>query len=698
MYLKKEVEIGGRTLTVETGKMAKQANGSVVVTYGETVVLVTATAAKQGKADVDFFPLTVEYQERFYAVGRIPGSYFRREIGRPTDKEVLTCRIIDRPLRPLFADGYKNETQIIAVVLSADKQNDPDVLAMVGASAALTISNIPFLGPIAGVRVGYIDGEYVINPTRDQQEESRMELVIAGTRNAVVMVEGAADNLSEEEVLSGIYFGHESLQPLLDLQEEMRGEVGREKMTVIAPEIDDDLKKKIAEIAGSDMEKVITTVDKMERGDALSNLKESVVAELEKDEDFDQQKEAKELLYDLNKSMMRDMIIKDGKRLDGRSFDDIRAITSEIATLPRAHGSALFTRGETQALVTATLGSGDDEQRVETLEGMVNKRFMLHYNFPPFCVGEVRFMRGPSRRDIGHGNLATRAIEAVLPDAEDFPYTLRVVSDVLESNGSSSMATVCGGCLALMDAGVPLKSPVSGVAMGLVKEGDTLAVLSDILGDEDHLGDMDFKVCGTAEGITALQMDIKIEGISKEIMTKALDQAKSGRLHILEKMSEGLNAPREELPEHAPKIISMDINPEKIRDLIGPGGKMIRGLTADYGVKIDVEDSGKVMIFAPDGIVGKEVYDRISEITAEVEIGKIYKGVVQKIVDFGAFVEVLPGTDGLVHISELEDRRVEKVSDILKEGEEVMVKVLNVDQRGKIRLSRKAAMAEMEEA
>ena len=698
MYLKKEVEIGGRTLTVETGKMAKQANGSVVVTYGETVVLVTATAAKQGKADVDFFPLTVEYQERFYAVGRVPGSYFRREIGRPTDKEVLTCRIIDRPLRPLFADGYKNETQIIAVVLSADKQNDPDVLAMVGASAALTISNIPFLGPIAGVRVGYIDGEYVINPTRDQQEESRMELVIAGTRNAVVMVEGAADNLSEEEVLSGIYFGHESLQPLLDLQEEMRGEVGREKMTVIAPEIDDDLKKKIAEIAGSEMEKVITTVDKMERGDALSDLKESVVAELEKDEDFDQQKEAKELLYDLNKTMMRDMIIKDGKRLDGRSFDDIRAITSEIATLPRAHGSALFTRGETQALVTATLGSGDDEQRVETLEGMVNKRFMLHYNFPPFCVGEVRFMRGPSRRDIGHGNLATRAIEAVLPDAEDFPYTLRVVSDVLESNGSSSMATVCGGCLALMDAGVPLKSPVSGVAMGLVKEGDTLAVLSDILGDEDHLGDMDFKVCGTAEGITALQMDIKIEGISKEIMTKALDQAKSGRLHILEKMSEGLNAPREELPEHAPKIISMDINPEKIRDLIGPGGKMIRGLTADYGVKIDVEDSGKVMIFAPDGIVGKEVYDRISEITAEVEIGKIYKGVVQKIVDFGAFVEVLPGTDGLVHISELEDRRVEKVSDILKEGEEVMVKVLNVDQRGKIRLSRKAAMAEMEEA
>ncbi len=698
MYLKKEVEIGGRTLTVETGKMAKQANGSVVVTYGETVVLVTATAAKQGRPDLDFFPLTVEYQERFYAVGRVPGSYFRREIGRPTDKEVLTCRIIDRPLRPLFADGYKNETQIIGVVLSADKQNDPDILAMLGASAALTVSNIPFLGPIAGVRVGYIDGEYVINPTKDQLEESRMELVVAGTRNAVVMVEGAADNLTEEEVLSGIYFGHESLQPLLDLQEEMRGEVGREKMAVTAPEIDEDLKKKIAEIATSSMEKVITTADKMERSDAFSSLKEEVLAELEKDEDFDKQKAAKELIYDLNKTMMRDMIVKDGKRLDGRSFDDIRAITSEIATLPRVHGSALFTRGETQAMVTATLGSGDDEQRVETLEGMINKRFMLHYNFPPFCVGEVRFMRGPSRRDIGHGNLATRAIEAVLPDAEEFPYTLRVVSDVLESNGSSSMATVCGGCLALMDAGVPLKSPVSGVAMGLVKDGDTLAVLSDILGDEDHLGDMDFKVCGTAEGITALQMDIKIEGISKEIMTKALDQAKAGRLHILEKMAEGLDAPREELPEHAPKILTMQINPEKIRDLIGPGGKMIRGLTAEYGVKIDVEDSGKVMIFAPDGIVGKEVHDRVSEVCAEVEIGKIYKGTVQKIVDFGAFVEVLPGTDGLVHISELENKRVEKVSDILKEGEEVMVKVLNVDQRGKIRLSRKAAMAEMEEA
>jgi polyribonucleotide nucleotidyltransferase len=443
------------------------------------------------------------------------------------------------------------------------------------------------------------------------------------------------------------------------------------------------------------MQKVVTTADKMARGDLYQELEKEVLAELEKEEGFAGQRDAKELLHDLNKTMMRDMIIKDGKRIDGRSFADIRPIASEIAILPRAHGSALFTRGETQALVTATLGSGEDEQRVETLEGMENLPFMLHYNFPPFCVGEVRFMRGPSRRDIGHGALATRAIQAILPEAGTFPYTIRIVSDVMESNGSSSMATVCGGCLSLMDAGVPIKQPVSGVAMGLIKDGDTIAVLSDILGDEDHLGDMDFKVCGTADGITALQMDIKIEGISREIMTSALAQAKAGRLHILEKMAEAIKEPRAVLPEHAPKIFTMQINPDKIRDLIGPGGKMIKSITAEYAVKIDVEDSGKVMIFAPDGIVGQKVYDRVHEITAEVEIGKIYKGTVQKIVDFGAFVEILPGTDGLVHISELEDKRVEKVTDVLQEGDEVMVKVLNVDQRGKIRLSRKAAMAEL---
>jgi polyribonucleotide nucleotidyltransferase len=695
MYKKVEVEIGGRILSIETGKMAKQANGAVVVAYGDSVVLVTATAAKEAKADIDFFPLTVEYQERFYAVGRIPGSYFRREIGRPTEKETLTCRFIDRPLRPLFAAGYTNETQIIAMVLSADKQNDPDIMAMVGASAALTVSDIPFLGPIAGVRVGYIDGEYVLNPSKEQLTNSRMDLIVAGSRNAVVMVEGGADNLSEEEVLSGIYFGHQGLQPLLDIQEALRQEVGREQIKVDVPVLDEAMQKRIAEIATAGMQQVITTADKMKREDLYQELAKEVLAELEKSEDFASHRAAKELLHGLQKVMMRDMIVKEGKRIDGRGFADIRPISSEIAILPRAHGSALFTRGETQALVSTTLGSGEDEQRVETLGGMENLPFMLHYNFPPFCVGEVRFMRGPSRRDIGHGALATRAIQAVLPDVGNFPYTIRIVSDVLESNGSSSMATVCGGCLSLMDAGVPIKKPVSGVAMGLIKDGDTIAVLSDILGDEDHLGDMDFKVCGTADGITALQMDIKIEGISREIMTKALEQAKAGRLHILEKMAEAIKEPRENLPEHAPKIFTIEINPDKIRDLIGPGGKMIKAITAEYGVKIDVEDSGKVMIFAPDGIVGQQVYDRVHEITAEVEIGKIYKGTVQKIVDFGAFVEILPGTDGLVHISELEDRRVEKVSDILKEGDEVMVKVLNVDQRGKIRLSRKAAMAEL---
>jgi polyribonucleotide nucleotidyltransferase len=695
MYKKIEIEIGGRILAIETGKIAKQANGSVIVTYGDSVVLVTATAAKTGRPDIDFFPLTVEYQERFYAVGKIPGSYFRREIGRPTEKETLSSRFIDRPLRPLFAPGYRNETQIIATVLSADRLNDPDIMAMVGASAALMVSDIPFLGPIAGVRVGYIDGQYVLNPSKEELTKSRLDLIVAGSRNAVVMVEGGADNLSEEEVLSAVYFGHQGLQPLLDLQEELRREVGRPKLAVTAPVVDAALQARIAAMAAEKMQKVVTTADKMARGDLYQELEKEVLAELEKEEGFAGQRDAKELLHDLNKTMMRDMIIKDGKRIDGRSFADIRPIASEIAILPRAHGSALFTRGETQALVTATLGSGEDEQRVETLEGMENLPFMLHYNFPPFCVGEVRFMRGPSRRDIGHGALATRAIQAILPEAGTFPYTIRIVSDVMESNGSSSMATVCGGCLSLMDAGVPIKQPVSGVAMGLIKDGDTIAVLSDILGDEDHLGDMDFKVCGTADGITALQMDIKIEGISREIMTSALAQAKAGRLHILEKMAEAIKEPRAVLPEHAPKIFTMQINPDKIRDLIGPGGKMIKSITAEYAVKIDVEDSGKVMIFAPDGIVGQKVYDRVHEITAEVEIGKIYKGTVQKIVDFGAFVEILPGTDGLVHISELEDKRVEKVTDVLQEGDEVMVKVLNVDQRGKIRLSRKAAMAEL---
>ncbi|MBU0679800.1 MAG: polyribonucleotide nucleotidyltransferase [Proteobacteria bacterium] len=694
MYKKVEVEIGGRPLTIETGKMAKQASGSVVVTYGETVVLVTVVGAKDAKPDADFLPLTVEYQERFYAVGKIPGSFFRREIGRPTEKETLTCRFIDRPLRPLFADGYACETQIIATVISADKENDADLLAMIGASASLSISHVPFMGPVAGVRVGMIDGKYVINPTTTQQKESVLDLIVAGTKKAVVMVEGGADMLSEDVVLDAIYAGHEALKTIIAVQEEMQAAVGVAKMVVVPPQVDAKLQKQVADIAAGPMEKVITTSDKMERYAAFDELKGNVVAKFEEDPEFSRQGEVKSLLKELQKSMMRSRIVEKGERIGGRKFDEVRKIDTEVALLPRVHGSALFTRGETQALVTTTLGSGDDEQRVETLDGMSFRKFMLHYNFPPFCVGEARFMRGPSRRDIGHGALATRALEKVLPSIEDFPYTIRIVSDILESNGSSSMASVCGGSLSLMDAGVPIKAPVSGVAMGLIKDGDKVVVLTDILGDEDHLGDMDFKVTGTADGITALQMDIKIEGVTREIMTTALAQAKAGRIHILGEMAKSLTASRAEMPAHAPKIITMHINPDKIRDLIGPGGKIIRGIQADLDVKIDVDDSGTVKIFAADGVVAQQAQDRVNEVTAEAEIGKIYEGVVKTIVDFGAFVEILPGTDGLVHISELANGRVEKVTDVLKEGDKLKVKVLAVDQRGKIRLSRKACLEE----
>jgi polyribonucleotide nucleotidyltransferase len=693
MYKKVEAEIGGRKLTIESGKMAKQANGSVLVTYDETVVLVTATAAKESKANMGFLPLTIEYQERFYAVGRIPGSFFRREIGRPTEKETLTCRIIDRPLRPLFAEGWMTETQVIATVLSADQQNNPDILAMIGASAALTISDIPFLGPIAGVRVGYIDGQYVINPTTDQLEVSGMEIVVAGTREAVVMVEGGADSLSEEVVMEGIFYGHQQLQILLDMQEELQAALGKAKLQVEKPEIDEVLARKVEEVAAAGMAEVITTLDKMERGRVYDELKDRVVAELENEKE-DCADEVKDLLSDLKKKMMRDKIVAEKSRIDGRSFNEVRPITCEVGCLPRTHGSALFTRGETQAIVTATLGSEMDEQRVETLDGMTFRKFMLHYNFPPFCVGEVRFMRGPSRRDIGHGALAERGVSAVLPPSEEFPYTMRVVSDVLESNGSSSMATVCGASLALMDGGVPIKNPVSGIAMGLIQEGDETVILSDILGDEDHLGDMDFKVVGTTEGITSLQMDIKISGVTREIMSKALEQAKEGRLHILGKMQEAIAEPRADIAPHAPKFFTVKINPDKIRDIIGPGGKIIKGLSTEFDAKIEVDDDGNVKVFTPSGEIAKKLLARIEDITEEAKVGKIYDGIVKTIKDFGAFVEVLPGTDGLVHISELAEERVAKVTDILKEGDHVRVKVLEIDQRGKIRLSRKAALAE----
>ncbi len=690
MFKKVQAEIGGKTISIETGKIAKQASGSIVIQCGETVVLVTVVGAKENKPELGFLPLTIEYQEKLAAVGRIPGNYFRREIGRPSDHEVLTCRITDRPLRPLFPKGYCSETQVIATVLSADQQNDPDVLALTGASCALTISDVPFQGPIAGARVGYIDGDYILNPTTAELAKSSMNIIVACTRKAVVMVEGQADALSEDEILSAIFFVHEQVQPLIDLQEDLQKSNGIAKRVVEPPVVDEALLARVQEVAAAGMEQVITTADKLERGRLSDELRKQVLAEI--DEDGERTNEIKDMFSSIKKTTMRAKIVDKEIRIDGRSFDQVRTISCEAGYLPRTHGSALFTRGETQALVSATLGSERDQQRVETLTGEIHNRFMLHYNFPPYCVGEARFLRGPSRRDVGHGTLAMRGLSAVLPTEEEFPYSIRVVSEVLESNGSSSMATVCGGSMAMMDAGIPIKKPVSGIAMGLIKEGEKVVILSDILGDEDHLGDMDFKVVGTEDGITSLQMDIKIDGVDREVMGKALSQAKAGRLHILEEMKKGIAAAREEIAEHAPKYLVHKINPDKIRDIIGPGGKIIKEMSAEFDSKIEVDDSGVVKIFTANGIMAEALLERIKEITAEAEIGQVYKGTVKTIKDFGAFVEILPGTDGLVHISELDNKRVSKVTDILKEGDVIEVKVLDVDNRGRIRLSRKALL------
>jgi polyribonucleotide nucleotidyltransferase len=685
-----EATIGTKTISIETGKLAKQASGSVVVRCGETVVLVTAVGDKRNKPELGFLPLTIEYQEKMASVGRIPGNYFRREIGRPSDREVLTCRIIDRPLRPLFADGYSAETQVIASVLSADQEHEPDILALTGASCALMLSDIPFAGPVAGGRVGYIDGAYVMNPTRMELEQSTMDIVVACTEKAVVMVEGKTGTLAEEVVLEAIFFAFKQLQPLIEMQKQLQIGNGKEKRVVEPKTIDGTLYQQVVDCASERMNAVIATSDKVERSRVYDQLVTQVLEEM--DPDGERSGEIVDLLSRFRKKRMRAMIVEHDQRIDGRAFDEVRPISCEAGYLPRTHGSALFTRGETQALVTATLGSERDQQRVETLGGEENKRFMLHYNFPPFCVGEVRRMTGPSRRDIGHGTLAMRGIEAVLPAEAEFPYSIRVVSEVLESNGSSSMATVCGGSMALMDAGVPISAPVSGIAMGLIKENDKVVILSDILGDEDHLGDMDFKVVGTAEGVTSLQMDIKIDGVDRDIMGRALAQAKAGRLHILSEMNKGISEARKEISEYAPKFHSLQINPDKIRDLIGPGGKVIKELSSDYDAKIEVEDSGLVKIFTIDGTNFEELLYRIKTITAEPEIGAVYKGVVKTIKDFGAFVEILPGTDGLVHISELDKSRVNKVTDIVKEGDEIEVKVLEIDGRGRIRLSRKALL------
>ncbi len=691
MFKKVEAEVDGKLVSLETGKIAKQASGSVVVRSGETVVLVTVVGAKSANPGVDFLPLTIEYQEKLSSVGRIPGNYFRREIGRPADHEVLTCRIIDRPLRPLFPDGYRAETQVIATVLSADRVNNPDVLALTGASAALMISHVPFNDPVAGGRVAYVDGQYILNPTFKELEKSSMDLVVACTRNAIVMVEGKADELSEDEVLSGIFFAFEQLQPLIDIQLELQKTNGVEKLVIETPEINEELKAKVAELAAAGMENVYRTADKKERGKVYDDLKAEVVEQLD-NEEGELAAEIADYLSSFKKSFLRKKTVETGVRIGGRKFDEIRDISCETEYLPKTHGSALFTRGETQALVTATLGSERDKLRVETLNGEIVSRFMLHYNFPPYCVGEARMMRGPSRRDVGHGTLATRGLEAVLPAEEDFPYAIRVVSEIMESNGSSSMASVCGGSMAMMDAGIPLKRPVSGIAMGLIKEGEDIAILSDILGDEDHLGDMDFKVVGTCDGVTALQMDIKIDGVDRDIMSTALEQAKQGRLHILDEMSKGIAKARAEVVEHAPKYFVHKISQDKIRDIIGPGGKVIKELSAEYDAKIEVDDSGLIKMFVTDGSLADALIEKVKFMTAEVEVGATYKGKVKTIKDFGAFVEILPGTDGLVHISELANERVKNVTDVVSEGDELEVKVLDVDNRGRIRLSRKALL------
>lgn len=688
-----ETTINGNQFSIKAGKIAKQASGSVIVQSGETIVLVTAVASKDPKEDISFLPLSVEYQEKIYSAGRIPGNYFRREIGRPSEKETLTARLIDRPIRPLFEDGYNHEIQIIATVLSMDKINEPDTLAMVGASAALEMSDIPFAGPIAGIKVGRINGEFIANPSIEQMGESDIELMVAGSKTGVVMVEGGADIVSEKDMLDAIFFGHKEMQPLIDLQIQLKQDLGKKKRVFVPPVLDEDLAAKVIEYSKDKIHGQVQIKTKVERQQALSILKDEVVDHF--CENYPEQtKEIKQAFEKCIKQVSRDIVLKENKRIDGRAFDEIRNIECEVGSLPRPHGSALFTRGETQVMGVLTLGSGMDEQRVETLMGNETRAFMLHYNFPPFSVGETRRPGGPSRRDVGHGNLATRALARILPAPEDFEYTIRLVGEVMESNGSSSMGTVCSGTLALMDGGVPIKAPVSGIAMGLVKDDDKTIVLSDILGDEDHFGDMDFKVAGTSEGITALQMDIKIKELSKQIMETALNQAKGGRQHILDKMLETLEKARKDVSAHAPKIVSIQINSDKIRDIIGPGGKVIRALQADTNTVIEVDDSGIVKIAAENEQDSQKALKMVSDIALDPEIDAVYEGTVVKITDFGAFVNIKPGTDGLVHISELANYRVKKVTDVLKEGDVIPVKVLDVTRDGKIKLSYKAAKSD----
>ena len=685
------MEWGGRTLSLESGKVARQADGSVMARYGDTVVLATVVGAKKPKEGIDFFPLTVNYQEKYHATGRIPGGFFKRE-GRPTEKETLVSRLIDRPIRPLFMDGYKNETQVVVTVMSHDGENDSDVLAMVAASAALTISGLPFLGPIAAAKVAFQDGEYILNPTMSQLEDTQLELVVAGTTEGVMMVESEARELSEAVMLGAVEFGHKEMQGVIDLIIALAEDCAKEPREVAEPEpIVAVIHEKVAAHATDAIVAAYKLVDKGERRGALDVAKDAMIAGLEADmgEDFDALV-ASGAFKSLESDVVRGSILDTGTRIDGRDTKTVRQIVGEVGVLPRTHGSALFTRGETQALVTATLGTGQDEQIVDGLAGEYRERFMLHYNFPPYSVGEAGRMGSPGRREIGHGKLAWRALKPVMPNADDFPYVVRVVSEITESNGSSSMATVCGGSLAMMDAGVPLPRPVAGIAMGLIKEGDRFAVLSDILGDEDHLGDMDFKVAGTADGVTSLQMDIKITSITADIMRIALDQAKDGRIHILGEMDKALSSARTEVSSNAPQIRTIQINRDKIRDIIGTGGKVIREITETTGTKIDIEDDGLVKVAGPDEASINAAMDWIEGIVAEPEVGRIYDGKVVKVVDFGAFVNFLGQRDGLVHVSNMKNERVKHPSDVVEEGQMLKVKCIGFDDRGKVKLSMKA--------
>jgi polyribonucleotide nucleotidyltransferase len=683
-----EIEWARRPLKLETGRVARQADGAVLATYGETCVLATVVAAKEARPGIDFFPLTVNSQEKTFAAGKIPGGYFKRE-GRPTEKETLTSRLIDRPIRPLFAKGFKNDTQVITTVLSHDMENDPDIVAMVAASAALTLSGVPFLGPIGAARVGYVDGKYILNPMVDEMPETALDLVVAGTKDAVLMVESEANELPEDVMLGAVMYGHEHFQPVIDAIVNL-AEVAAKEPWELSSEDNSEMVAKVSELADAGLRDAYAIVSKQDRRDSIAKVKETVVSTLvPEDDDGSVAGNVSHAFKEAEKDVVRGSILETKKRIDGRDLVTVRPIVCEVGVLPRTHGSALFTRGETQALVVTTLGTGDDEQFVDALQGTYKEKFLLHYNFPPYSVGETGRMGSPGRREIGHGKLAWRAVHPILPDHEQFPYTLRVVSEITESNGSSSMATVCGSSLALMDAGVPLKRPVAGIAMGLIKEGEQFAVLSDILGDEDHLGDMDFKVAGTSEGVTSLQMDIKITGITEEIMKVALDQAKDGRMHILGEMDKALNEARPELGEYAPRIETIQIPTDKIREVIGSGGSVIREIVAESGAKIDISDDGTVKIASANAESIRQAIARIKSIAAEPEVGEIYRGKVVKCMEFGAFVNFFGPRDGLVHISQLAEGRPKTVGDVVKEGDEVWVKLLGFDERGKVRLSMK---------